>query len=53
VDKNTVRGTYETIIALPASIRLHNPRLKLPLPSSTALAGAEVELVTELARKAV
>ena len=55
VDKNTVRGgTYETIIgSSPASSHiLHNPRLKLSLlPSSTALAGGEVELVTELARE--
>ncbi len=55
VDKNTVKGgTYETIIgSSPASsFILHNPRLKLSLlPSSTALAGAEVELVTELARE--
>jgi chromosome partitioning protein len=47
-------GTYEALIkAAPASsLILHNPRLKLSLlPSSPALAGAEVELVTELARE--
>ncbi|MFU8771534.1 MAG: ParA family protein, partial [Anaerolineales bacterium] len=55
VDKNNVRsGTYETLIhqgATSAHI-LHNPRLKLSLlPSSPALAGAEVELVSEIARE--
>lgn len=55
VDKRTVKGgTYEVLINnTPASSHiLHNPRLKLSLlPSSTALAGAEVELVSELARE--
>jgi chromosome partitioning protein len=55
VDKNTVRGgTYEALIgsAPAASFILHNPRLKLSLlPASPALAGAEVELVSELARE--
>lgn len=55
IDKNTVRGgTYEALIgSTPASNHiLHNPRLKLSiLPSSAALAGAEVELVNELARE--
>jgi chromosome partitioning protein len=55
VDKRGVRGgTYEVIIngTAASSHILHNPRLKLSLlPSSTALAGAEVELVTELARE--
>jgi chromosome partitioning protein len=55
IDKHTVRGgTYEAIIgSSPAGNHiLHNPRLKLSiLPSSPALAGAEVELVTELARE--
>jgi chromosome partitioning protein len=55
VDKNTVRGgTYEALIgsAPAASYILHNPRLKLSLlPASPALAGAEVELVGELARE--
>jgi len=55
IDKNTVRGgTYETLIGAspPESFILHNPRLKLSLlPSSPALAGAEVELVNELARE--
>ena len=55
VDKRTVKiGTYDVIIgatpALPTI--LHNPRLKLSLmPSSPALAGAEVELVSEIARE--
>lgn len=55
VDRLSVRGgTYEVIInGTPASSHiLHNPRLKISLlPSSTALAGAEVELVSELARE--
>ncbi len=49
IDKNTVRsGTYEALIrSTPVGPQiLHNPRLKLSLlPSSSALAGAEVELV--------
>ncbi len=55
IDKHTVRGgTYEVLLgsAPPAGLILHNPRLKLSLlPSSPALAGAEVELVSELARE--
>ena len=55
VDKHQVRGgTYEVLLgASPASpLILHNPRLKLSLlPSAPALAGAEVELVSELARE--
>jgi chromosome partitioning protein len=54
IDKNTVRsGTYEVLIRA-ASVGpqiLHNPRLKLSLlPSTSALAGAEVELV-EVAKR--
>ncbi|MDZ4159470.1 MAG: AAA family ATPase [Anaerolineaceae bacterium] len=49
VDKNTVKaGTYEVLIgAVPISPQiLHNPRFKISLlPSSPALAGAEVELI--------
>lgn len=49
IDKRTVKvGTYEVLIgAAPANAHiLHNPRLKLSiLPSSPALAGAEVELI--------
>ncbi len=49
IDKHTVKnGTYEVLInAVPIAPQiLHNPRLKLSLlPSSPALAGAEVELV--------
>jgi chromosome partitioning protein len=49
IDKNTVRsGTYEVLIraATVGPQILHNPRLKLSLlPSTSALAGAEVELV--------
>ncbi len=56
VDKNTIRGgTYEVLLGnAPApSLVLQNPRLKLSiLPSSPALAGAEVELVSELGREA-
>lgn len=55
VDKNTVRaGTYEVLIgAVPAAPQiLHNPRLKLSLlPSSPALAGAEIELVEVAGRE--
>ena len=49
VDKSTVRhGIYEILIgSIPAAPQvLHNPRLKISLlPSSPALAGAEVELI--------
>jgi chromosome partitioning protein len=49
IDKHTVKnGTYEALIgSVPVSGQiLHNPRLKISLlPSSPALAGAEVELV--------
>jgi len=55
VDKRVVKsGTYETLLGdSPAAAHiLHNPRLKLSLlPSSTALAGAEVELVAEIGRE--
>ncbi len=55
VEKANVRGgTYEALIGQGsiANFILHNPRLKLSLlPSSPALAGAEVELVNELARE--
>ena len=55
VDKTTVKGgTYESLIGnSPAANHiLHNPRLKISLlPASPALAGAEVELVGELARE--
>ncbi len=55
VDKRTVQhGTYEALLDLtpPLSSILMNERLKMALlPSSPALAGAEVELVDELARE--
>lgn len=55
VEKNSVRGgTYESLIGKsPATNHiLHNPRLKISLlPASPSLAGAEVELVGELARE--
>jgi chromosome partitioning protein len=55
VDKLGVQGgTYETLLGEPnvASYVLLNERLKLSLlPSSPSLAGAEVELVDELARE--
>jgi chromosome partitioning protein len=55
VEKRSVKGgTYDALIgASPAAAHiLHNPRLKLSLlPSSAGLAGAEVELVPELARE--
>jgi chromosome partitioning protein len=55
VNKHTVKGgVYETILgnAVAGPFILLNPRLKLSLlPSSPALAGAEVELVNELGRE--
>lgn len=55
VDKLMVKGsTYQLLIGTsgPSALILHNPRLKLSLlPSSPSLAGAEVELVSELARE--
>jgi chromosome partitioning protein len=55
VDKQTVNGgIYEALLggAPVAALVLNNPRLKLAiLPSSPALAGAEVELVNELGRE--
>jgi chromosome partitioning protein len=55
IDKNHVKGgTYELLIGRgqASNLILHNPRLKMSLlPSSLALAGAEVELVAELARE--
>lgn len=54
VDKSTVSGgTYEVLLGSAAMpFILLNERLKLSLlPSSPALAGAEVELVEELARE--
>jgi chromosome partitioning protein len=55
VDKNGVTGgTYAALLGSPAaSLVLLNDRLKLALlPSSPALAGAEVELVEEKGREA-
>lgn len=55
VDKNTVKsGTYEALVGdLPAGDSvLRNEQLRLSLlPAAPALAGAEVELVNELARE--
>jgi chromosome partitioning protein len=55
IDKKNVKtGTYEALLgqAQPLNSTLHNPRLKLSLlPSSQALAGAEIELVNEMARE--
>src|SRR5512139_3845155 len=55
IDKRTIKGgTYEALIGTspPGPYILHNPRLKMSiLPSTLALAGAEVELVSELARE--
>jgi chromosome partitioning protein len=55
VDKHTVKGsTYDAILnSTPAnSLVLYNEKLKLSLlPSSPALAGAEVELVAQLGRE--
>jgi chromosome partitioning protein len=55
VDKRTVQtGTYDALLngEVPSSSILFNERLKLALlPSSPALAGAEVELVDEMGRE--
>jgi len=55
IEKQSIRGgTYESLIGTsPAANHiLHNPRLKISiLPASPELAGAEVELVGELARE--
>lgn len=55
IDKHTVRGgTYDSLSGKNpiTSYIMHNPRLKLSvLPSSPSLAGAEVELVNEIARE--
>ncbi len=55
VDKYRLRGgVYEVLLgdSPAAPLILHNPRLKISLlPSSPSLAGAEVELVNELARE--
>lgn len=55
VDKRTVgTGTYDALLSgeVPPSSILFNERLKLSLlPSSPALAGAEVELVDEMGRE--
>ena len=55
VEKHTVKGgMYEILLggASASAQVLHNPRLKISLlPSSPALAGAEVELVSELGRE--
>jgi chromosome partitioning protein len=55
IDKRTVKNsTYDVIIGTSPAIKniLYNPRLKFSLlPSSPALAGAEVELVPLLARE--
>jgi len=55
IDKRSVQSsTYEALLnsEIPASSVLYNERLKLwLLPSSPALAGAEIELVGELGRE--
>jgi chromosome partitioning protein len=55
VDKHTVQaGTYDVLLNgdVPTSFILYNERLQLSLlPSSPALAGAEIELVDELGRE--
>jgi chromosome partitioning protein len=55
IDKRSVQGsTYEALLnsEIPVSSVLYNERLKLwLLPSSPALAGAEIELVGELGRE--
>jgi len=55
IDKRAVQGsTYEALLnsEIPVASILHNERLQLwLLPSSPALAGAEIELVGELGRE--
>jgi chromosome partitioning protein len=55
IDKYSVKGgTYEAILEITpaASNLLHNPRIGISvLPATPAMAGAEVELVDELARE--
>jgi chromosome partitioning protein len=55
MDKHAVKGgTYEALLGqeIASAYILHNPRLKLSiLPSTPALAGAEVELVNEPERE--
>ncbi len=55
IDKRTIKNSsYDVIIGAAPAIKniLYNPRLKFSLlPSSPALAGAEVELVSVLARE--
>jgi chromosome partitioning protein len=55
VNKNHVKGgTYDGLIGSEplSQLILHNPRLKISLlPSSPALTGAEIELVSQLARE--
>lgn len=57
IEKSTVtKGTYQTLTGqlAAADCVLHNPRFKLSLlPASPALAGAEIELVNELARESL
>jgi chromosome partitioning protein len=55
IDKRTVQsGSYEALLDVEngTPVILTNPKLKISiLPSSPALAGAEIELVDELARE--
>jgi chromosome partitioning protein len=55
IDKYSIKtGTYQALLGngFSRDSVLHNPKLKLSLlPSAPALAGAEVELVNELARE--
>jgi chromosome partitioning protein len=55
IDKLGVKsGTYETLVGIgsTADSILHNSKLKMSLlPSSPSLAGAEIELVNEMARE--
>lgn len=55
IDKHTVKsGTYQALLDGHAAANsiLHNPRLKLSLlPAAPDLAGAEVELISEIARE--
>ncbi len=55
IDIHNVRaGTYDALLDMAPAMEnvLHNPRLKMDLlPSSPALAGAEIELVNEIGRE--
>ncbi|GAB4470697.1 MAG: AAA family ATPase [Anaerolineales bacterium] len=55
IDRQVIRGgSYQTLLGAspPEAFILYNPRLKLSiLPATAELAGAEIELVSEIARE--